>query len=41
MDLQHCIACSGVVMALQSNAYAARATASTVRKIGLAKRISD
>jgi hypothetical protein len=41
IKLQHCIACSGVAAALQSNAYAARATASNVRKIGLAKRITD
>jgi hypothetical protein len=27
IDLQHCIACSGVVAALQSNAYVASATA--------------
>ena len=36
---QHCIACSGVDMARQSNAYAARAIATTACRIGLAKRI--
>src|SRR6266481_4708930 len=39
MESQHCMACSGVIAAPQSNAYAARATASAARKIGLAKRI--
>jgi hypothetical protein len=41
MDLQHCIACSGVAVALQSNAYAARATASTARKTDVPNRIID
>jgi hypothetical protein len=39
MDLQHCIACSGVVVAPQSNAYAERASASAATRIGFAKRI--
>jgi hypothetical protein len=40
MALQHCIACSGVVVALQSNPYAASVTASTARIIGFAKCIA-
>jgi len=36
IELQHCIACSGVVAASQSNAYAPRATASIARRKGLA-----
>jgi len=39
MVSQHCIARSSVVMAKQSNAYAARAIAIIANKIGLAKRI--
>jgi hypothetical protein len=39
MELQHSIACSGVVAAPQSNAYAARAIASTAKKNDLTKRI--
>src|SRR5271169_3274640 len=41
MELQHCIAWSGVMVAPQSTAYVARLTASTARKIGLANRIID
>jgi hypothetical protein len=36
---QHCIACSGVVMAAQSKAYVAKAIDITDNKIGLIKRI--
>ena len=39
MELQHCIACSGEVMAPQSDAYAAIATVSTAKRIGLGKPI--
>jgi hypothetical protein len=39
IDLQHCIACSGVVMPVQSEAYVAIATASTANRSGLAKPI--
>jgi len=38
MELQHCIACSGVTVVPQSNAYVARLTASTARNIGLTNR---
>jgi hypothetical protein len=38
--LQHSIACSGVVMPPQSNAYAIKAKASTVTKIVLLNRIA-
>jgi hypothetical protein len=40
IEWQHCIACSGVVAAPQSNAYAPRATARITRNNGLAKRIT-
>lgn len=36
---QHCIAASGVDMAKQSNAYAAKAITITAKKIDLVKRI--
>src|SRR5882762_4334655 len=39
IESQHCIACSGVAMARQSNAYVARAIATTASRIGLVKRI--
>src|SRR6266403_648431 len=41
IESQHCIACSGVAMARQSKAYAARAIASTASRIGLVKRICN
>ncbi len=41
IDLQHSIACSGVVMAPQSNAYPVRATASTATTIGFARFIHN
>jgi hypothetical protein len=41
IELQHCIDCSGVMVAPQSNAYVARLTASTTTKIGLINRIVD
>jgi hypothetical protein len=39
IELQHCIACSGVVMPPQSDAYAATAKVSTARRTCLAKPI--
>jgi hypothetical protein len=39
IDLQHCSACSGVVEAPQSNAYAIKATATISRKSEFTKRI--
>jgi hypothetical protein len=39
MLAQHCMASSGVDIAKQSNAYAARVTAITVIRMGLATRI--
>jgi len=39
IESQHCMACSGVDMARQSNAYMARAIATTACRIGLVKRI--
>ena len=39
IDLQHCVACSGVVEAPQSNAYAIKATATMGRKIDFTKRL--
>ncbi len=39
IELQHFIACSGVVVGSQSNAYAPRAHASIARRNGLAKHI--
>ncbi len=41
IELQHCIACSGVDMARQSKAYTARAIATTASNIGLVKRICN
>ncbi len=41
IESQHCIACSGVDMARQSNAYTARAIATTASSIGLVKRICN
>jgi hypothetical protein len=41
MELQHCIACSGVVMASQSKAYTPSRTRTPRMKIGFAKRISS
>jgi len=41
MELQHCIAWSGVMVAPQSTAYVARMSASTARNIGLANRMFD
>jgi hypothetical protein len=41
IDLQHCIACSGVVAASQSNAYAPRATARIATNNGLMECIID
>jgi len=41
IELQHCIACSGVVVAPQSKAYVESPTASSARKIGLINRIID
>ena len=39
IELQHCIACSGVVMPPQSDAYTPTATVSTARKTCLVKAI--
>jgi hypothetical protein len=39
IELQHCIACSGVVMPPQSDAYATTAKMTTTRRNGLAKPI--
>jgi hypothetical protein len=39
IESQHCMACSGVDMAKQSDAYVARAIAITANRIGLVKRI--
>ncbi len=41
MEWQHCIAYSAVVIAPQSNAYAARATVSAASRMGLAKYIMN
>ena len=41
IESQHCIACSGVDMTRQSNAYTARAIATTATSIGLVKRICN
>jgi hypothetical protein len=40
MELQHCIACSGVVTAPQSNVYTASATTMAASRIGFATRIT-
>lgn len=39
IDLQHCMACSGVAVGLQSRAYAARVAMSNAAKIDLANTI--
>ena len=41
IESQHCIACSGVDIARQSNAYIARAIATIASRIGLVKRICN
>lgn len=41
MELQHCVAWSGVMVAPQSTAYVARLSASNARKIGLSNRMFD